>query len=174
MSSPPPPPLLPQGCLLILVRPGLSPTPPGTFPEQFDPPFLSGLPPRYAHAQNWPAAQRVAEAHDPDSVGIVLVGQADAAFKQKEFQKAEVLLLRAQRLDLAVKHYKVGVSAGIALWSSIATFQRPRAGLCHKATQDSEGKESVLERRGRCCGRSHSGSPAGGKETELQIRTSQV
>ncbi|XP_053107178.1 intraflagellar transport protein 172 homolog isoform X2 [Hemicordylus capensis] len=60
----------------------------------------------YAHAQNWAAAQRVAEAHDPGSVVIVLVGQADAAFKQKEFQKAEALLLRAQRLDLAVKHYK--------------------------------------------------------------------
>ncbi|KAH0622981.1 hypothetical protein JD844_025935 [Phrynosoma platyrhinos] len=60
----------------------------------------------YAHTQNWGAAQRVAEAHDPDSVVIVLVGQADAAFKQKEFQKAEALLLRAQRLDLAVKHYK--------------------------------------------------------------------
>lgn len=63
---------------------------------------------RYAHAQNWAAAQRVAEAHDPDSVVIVLVGQADTAFKQKEFPKAEALLLRAQRLDLAVKHYKVG------------------------------------------------------------------
>lgn len=62
---------------------------------------------RYAHAQNWAAAQRVAEVHDPESVVIVLVGQADAAFKQKEFQKAEALLLRAQRLDLAVKHYKV-------------------------------------------------------------------
>ncbi|KAL7987120.1 hypothetical protein Chor_006039, partial [Crotalus horridus] len=60
----------------------------------------------YAHAQNWAAAQRVAEVHDPESVVIVLVGQADAAFKQKEFQKAEALLLRAQRLDLAVKHYK--------------------------------------------------------------------
>ncbi|KAF7235879.1 hypothetical protein EYD10_17309 [Varanus komodoensis] len=60
----------------------------------------------YAHAQNWAAAQRVAEAHDPDSVVIVLVGQADAAFKQKEFPKAEALLLRAQRLDLAVKRYK--------------------------------------------------------------------
>nr|XP_020664000.1 intraflagellar transport protein 172 homolog [Pogona vitticeps] len=60
----------------------------------------------YAHAQNWAAAQRVAEAHDPDSVVVVLVGQADAAFKQKEFPKAEAFLLRAQRLDLAVKHYK--------------------------------------------------------------------
>ncbi|XP_048371540.1 intraflagellar transport protein 172 homolog [Sphaerodactylus townsendi] len=60
----------------------------------------------YAHAQNWAAAQQVAEAHDPESVVIVLVGQADAAFKQKEFQKAEALLLRAQRLDLAVKHYR--------------------------------------------------------------------
>ncbi|XP_053239953.1 intraflagellar transport protein 172 homolog isoform X3 [Podarcis raffonei] len=66
----------------------------------------------YAHAQNWAAAQRVAEAHDPDSVVLVLVGQADAAFKQKEFQKAEALLLRAQRLDLAVKHYKEA-----AMWS---------------------------------------------------------
>ncbi|XP_042302841.1 LOW QUALITY PROTEIN: intraflagellar transport protein 172 homolog [Sceloporus undulatus] len=60
----------------------------------------------YAHVQNWGAAQRVAEAHDPDSMVIVLVGQADIAFNQKDFQKAEALLLRAQRLDLAVKHYK--------------------------------------------------------------------
>ncbi|TFJ98085.1 POU domain, class 5, transcription factor 1 [Platysternon megacephalum] len=60
----------------------------------------------FVHNQNWDAAQRVAEAHDPDSVADVLVGQARFAFEQKEFQKAEAFLLRAQRPELAVKYYK--------------------------------------------------------------------
>nr|XP_014345853.1 PREDICTED: intraflagellar transport protein 172 homolog [Latimeria chalumnae] len=61
----------------------------------------------YVHNQDWDAAQRVAEAHDPDSVADVLVGQARFAFEQKEYQKAEVFLLRSQRPELAVKFYKV-------------------------------------------------------------------
>ncbi|EMP37904.1 hypothetical protein UY3_04886 [Chelonia mydas] len=60
----------------------------------------------FVHNQNWDAAQHVAEAHDPDSVADVLVGQARFAFEQKEFQKAEAFLLRAQRPELAVKYYK--------------------------------------------------------------------
>ncbi|XP_074847703.1 intraflagellar transport protein 172 homolog isoform X2 [Carettochelys insculpta] len=60
----------------------------------------------FVHNQNWDAAQRVAEAHDPESVADVLVGQARFAFEQKEFQKAEAFLLRAQRPELAVKYYK--------------------------------------------------------------------
>nr|XP_042696068.1 intraflagellar transport protein 172 homolog isoform X3 [Chrysemys picta bellii] len=60
----------------------------------------------FVHNQNWDAAQRVAEAHDPDSVANVLVGQARFAFEQKEFQKGEAFLLRAQRPELAVKYYK--------------------------------------------------------------------
>ncbi|XP_043365854.1 intraflagellar transport protein 172 homolog isoform X3 [Dermochelys coriacea] len=60
----------------------------------------------FVHSQNWDAAQRVAEAHDPDSVADVLVGQARFALEQKEFQKAEAFLLRAQRPELAVKYYK--------------------------------------------------------------------
>ncbi|XP_064411524.1 intraflagellar transport protein 172 homolog [Latimeria chalumnae] len=60
----------------------------------------------YVHNQDWDAAQRVAEAHDPDSVADVLVGQARFAFEQKEYQKAEVFLLRSQRPELAVKFYK--------------------------------------------------------------------
>lgn len=67
-------------------------------------------PPRFVHNQNWDAAQRVAEAHDPGSVADVLVGQAQVAFGQREFQKAEAFLLRAQRPELAIKYYKV--SAG--------------------------------------------------------------
>ena len=49
----------------------------------------------------------MAEEYDPDSVADVLVGQARFAFEEKEFQKAESFLLRAQRPELAVKYYKV-------------------------------------------------------------------
>ncbi|XP_030200601.1 intraflagellar transport protein 172 homolog [Gadus morhua] len=60
----------------------------------------------YEHNQDWAGAQRVAECHDPDSVGEVLVGQAKSCFDQKDFQKAEAFLLRAQRPQLAVQYYK--------------------------------------------------------------------
>lgn len=63
----------------------------------------------FVHNQNWDAAQRVAEAHDPDSVADVLVGQARFAFEHREFQKAEAFLLRAQRPELAIKYYKVSL-----------------------------------------------------------------
>nr|XP_039330556.1 intraflagellar transport protein 172 homolog isoform X2 [Saimiri boliviensis boliviensis] len=66
----------------------------------------------FVHNQDWEAAQRVAEAHDPDSVAEVLVGQARRALEEKDFQKAEGLLLRAQRPGLALSYYK---EAG--LWS---------------------------------------------------------
>lgn len=64
---------------------------------------------RFVHNQNWDAAQRVAEVHDPDSVADVLMGQARFAFEQKEFQRAEAFLLRAQRPELAIKYYKVSI-----------------------------------------------------------------
>ncbi|XP_063296607.1 intraflagellar transport protein 172 homolog, partial [Pelobates fuscus] len=63
----------------------------------------------YVHNQDWDAAQRVAELHDTDGVGHVLKGQAHFAFEQKEYQKAEALLLRAQRPDIAVHYYKVKI-----------------------------------------------------------------
>lgn len=50
----------------------------------------------------------MAEAHDPDSVAEVLMGQARGALEEKDFQKAEGLLLRAQRPGLALNYYKVG------------------------------------------------------------------
>ncbi|MEQ2172193.1 hypothetical protein GOODEAATRI_018604, partial [Goodea atripinnis] len=60
----------------------------------------------YVHNKDWANAQRVAESHDPESVSEVLVGQAKFCFEQKDFQKAEAFLLRAQRPELAVKFYK--------------------------------------------------------------------
>ncbi len=64
---------------------------------------------RYVHNKDWANAQRVAEGHDPESVSEVLAGQAKFCFDQKEFQKAEALLLRAQKPQLAVEFYKVNV-----------------------------------------------------------------
>lgn len=60
----------------------------------------------YVHNKDWANAQRVAEGHDPESVSEVLVGQAKFCFEQKDFQKSEAFLLRAQRPELAVKYYK--------------------------------------------------------------------
>lgn len=62
---------------------------------------------RHVHNKDWSNAQRVAEAHDPESVADILVSQAKFCFDQKEFQKAEAFLLRAQRPELAIKYYKV-------------------------------------------------------------------
>ncbi|XP_068564624.1 intraflagellar transport protein 172 homolog [Cebidichthys violaceus] len=66
----------------------------------------------YVHNKDWTSAQRVAEGHDPETVSEILVGQAKFCFEQKDFQKAEAFLLRAQRPELAVKYYK-----GADLWS---------------------------------------------------------
>lgn len=66
---------------------------------------------RYVHNKDWASAQRVAEGHDPESVSEVLVGQAKFCFEQKDFQKAEAFLLRAQRPEMAVKYYKVTTGA---------------------------------------------------------------
>ncbi|XP_067274021.1 intraflagellar transport protein 172 homolog [Pseudorasbora parva] len=60
----------------------------------------------HVHNKDWGNAQRVAEAHDPESVADILVSQAKFCFDQKEFQKAEAFLLRAQRPELAIKYYK--------------------------------------------------------------------
>uniref|UniRef100_A0A3Q1C4I4 Uncharacterized protein n=1 Tax=Amphiprion ocellaris TaxID=80972 RepID=A0A3Q1C4I4_AMPOC len=61
---------------------------------------------QYVHNKDWANAQRVAEGHDPESVSEVLVGQAKFCFEQKDFQKSEAFLLRAQRPELAIKYYK--------------------------------------------------------------------
>ncbi|KAJ3338128.1 hypothetical protein HDU91_001310, partial [Kappamyces sp. JEL0680] len=73
--------------------------------------FILGGKPReailmYIHEENWEAALAVAEAHEPASVPDVLVGQAKVAFTKSEFSKAESLLLRAQKPELAIKMYR--------------------------------------------------------------------
>ena len=60
----------------------------------------------YVHNKDWENAQRVAEQHDPSLTTDVLIGQAKLAFDERNYQKAESFLLRAQRPELAIKLYK--------------------------------------------------------------------
>ncbi|XP_017022793.1 intraflagellar transport protein 172 homolog [Drosophila kikkawai] len=73
--------------------------------------FLKAHKPReailmYQHAGDWQAALNVAEMHLPDAVGEVLIGQAASALETRNYKDYEALLLRAQRPDLIVEHYK--------------------------------------------------------------------
>lgn len=61
------------------------------------------------HNKDWESALRIAEAHDPDLVAEVLVGQARIAFQEEDFARAESLLLRAQQPEQAIKYYKVSL-----------------------------------------------------------------
>ena len=60
----------------------------------------------YVHNKDWDNAQRVAEKYDPSLTSDVLIGQARLAFDEKNYQKAEGFLLRAQRPELAISLYK--------------------------------------------------------------------
>ena len=60
----------------------------------------------YVHNKDWDNAQRVAEKYDPSLTSDVLIGQARLAFEEKNYQKAEGFLLRAQRPELAISLYK--------------------------------------------------------------------
>lgn len=73
----------------------------------------------YIHNENWDAAIRVAETYDSKSVPEVLIGQAKITFEKKDYSKAESLLLRAQRPDLAIKFYK---DAG--MWEEAIKFTK--------------------------------------------------
>ncbi|XP_058988402.1 intraflagellar transport protein 172 homolog isoform X1 [Mustela lutreola] len=70
----------------------------------------------FVHNQAWEAAQQVAEAHDPDTVAEALVGQARGALEEKDIQKAEGLLLRAQRPGLPFNYYEEAGLWSDALW----------------------------------------------------------
>ncbi|CAL1585627.1 unnamed protein product [Knipowitschia caucasica] len=82
----------------------------GKFPEAEAEFIKAGKPKEavlmYIHTKDWPSAQRVAEAYDPLSVNEVLESEATECFAQRDFSRAETLLLRAQRPELTVQLYK--------------------------------------------------------------------
>ncbi|TPX36361.1 hypothetical protein SmJEL517_g01621 [Synchytrium microbalum] len=60
----------------------------------------------HVHNQDWERAMMVVERHDQESATEVLVAQAGALFSKSEYGRAETLLLRAQRPELAIKMYE--------------------------------------------------------------------
>lgn len=60
----------------------------------------------YMHQQDWTAALRVADLCDPATISDVLVAQAQDMMKKEELQKAEALLIRAKRPDVAIIMYR--------------------------------------------------------------------
>uniref|UniRef100_A0A0L8H041 Uncharacterized protein n=1 Tax=Octopus bimaculoides TaxID=37653 RepID=A0A0L8H041_OCTBM len=58
------------------------------------------------HNKDWDSALRIAESHDPELVTEVLVGQAQIAFQEEDFTRAESLLLRAHQPEKAIAFYK--------------------------------------------------------------------
>lgn len=56
---------------------------------------------------DWPAAEMLAEQHDPEAVTDILVSRAQSALQTKDFGQFEALLLRAQKPDLLLQGYKV-------------------------------------------------------------------
>ncbi|TPX67270.1 hypothetical protein SpCBS45565_g03981 [Spizellomyces sp. 'palustris'] len=73
----------------------------------------------YIHNEDWDASLAVAEAYDQGSIPEVLIGQARVSFERKEFSKAESLLLRAQRPELAIKFYRDG-----KMWNEAMRFAK--------------------------------------------------
>ncbi|KAI9178878.1 hypothetical protein H9P43_005540 [Blastocladiella emersonii ATCC 22665] len=60
----------------------------------------------HIHNEDWDAAQRVAETHDPPAVPDVLCGRAKVVFGKGDPAAAEALCLQAQRPEAALALYK--------------------------------------------------------------------
>ena len=60
----------------------------------------------YVHQQDWASAMRVAESHDPTTMGDVLVAQARTKADAGNFRSAEELYLSASRPELALVMYQ--------------------------------------------------------------------
>lgn len=60
----------------------------------------------YTHCRDWRAAIQVAERYLPNAVNEVLLSQAAAALESRNYTEYEALLIRAERTDIILQHYK--------------------------------------------------------------------
>lgn len=60
----------------------------------------------HTHSRDWRSAVRIAEKFLPAAVGEVLLSQAAEALEAKNYQEYEALLIRAERPELILQHYK--------------------------------------------------------------------
>lgn len=60
----------------------------------------------YEHSRDWHSALRIAEQHLPGAVNSVLLNQAVDALESENYMEYEALLIRAERTDIILQHYK--------------------------------------------------------------------
>lgn len=60
----------------------------------------------YTHSRDWRSALRIAEQHLPEAINEVLLTQAMDALESRNYPEYEALLIRAERTDIILQHYK--------------------------------------------------------------------
>lgn len=60
----------------------------------------------YTHNRDWESAVRIAEKFAPETVNDILVNQAAAALESRNYSEYEALLIRAERPEIILEHYK--------------------------------------------------------------------
>lgn len=60
----------------------------------------------YSHNRDWDSAVRIAERHAPETLNDILVNQAAAALESRNYAEYEALLIRAERPEVILEHYK--------------------------------------------------------------------
>lgn len=60
----------------------------------------------YVHSRDWRSALRIAQQHLPEAVTEVLLSQAADALESRNYAEYEALLIRAERTDIILQHYK--------------------------------------------------------------------
>lgn len=73
----------------------------------------------FIHNCDWENAYRIAEKFEPESLHEVLAGQAKYCFAQKDYSKAELLSIRAQKPDLMLQLYRDAI-----MWKEAIRFAK--------------------------------------------------
>lgn len=60
----------------------------------------------YTHNGNWPSALQIADKFMPEKVSEVLILQAAAVLETRNYPQYEALLIRAERPDILLHHYR--------------------------------------------------------------------
>uniref|UniRef100_A0A1I7Y2L2 TPR_REGION domain-containing protein n=1 Tax=Steinernema glaseri TaxID=37863 RepID=A0A1I7Y2L2_9BILA len=90
---------------------------------------------------DWDSAERIAARHCTEALPDVYIGQARVAIEQKDFQRAESYLLRANRSDIILRYYKE-----LGMWPEAIRIARDY--LPNSLPQLQEEYEQVLLKSG--------------------------